>query len=222
MDLGATIGRNLDHYLPAYKTVVPERLVGHARSSRGLAAEVIVAIDQSGSMAESLVYASVFGAVLASMRSVKTSLVAFDTSVVDLSDKLADPVEVLFGCQLGGGTDINRAVGYCASLVTRPTETIFVLISDLYEGGVAEELLRRVNELVGSGVRVISLLALSDSGAPAYDHELAAALTELGVPAFACTPDAFPDLLAVAIGRGDVAQWVAAQQSAAAAECRAS
>jgi hypothetical protein len=149
------------------------------------------------------------------MRSVKTSLVAFDTSVVDLSDKLADPVDVLFGCQLGGGTDINRAVGYCASLVTRPTETILVLISDLYEGGVAEELLRRVNELVGSGVRVISLLALSDSGAPAYDHELAGALTELGVPAFACTPDAFPDLLAVAIGRGDVAQWVAAQQSAA-------
>ena len=76
-------------------------------------------------------------------------------------------------------------------------------------------LLRRVNELVGSGVRVISLLALSDSGAPAYDHELAAALTALGVPAFACTPDAFPDLLAVAIGRGDVAQWVAAQQIAA-------
>jgi len=214
VDLGATIGRNLDHYLPAYNTVVPERLVGHARSSRGLAAEVIVAIDQSGSMAESLVYASVFGAVLASMRSVKTSLVAFDTSVVDLSDKLADPVDVLFGCQLGGGTDINRAVGYCASLVTRPTETILVLISDLYEGGVAEELLRRVNELVGSGVRVISLLALSDSGAPAYDHELAAALSELGVPAFACTPDAFPDLLAVAIGRGDVAQWASAQHTA--------
>ena len=214
VDLGATIGRNLDHYLPAHRTVVPERLVGHARSSRGLAAEVIVAIDQSGSMAESVVYASVFGAVLASMRSVKTSLVAFDTAVVDLSDRLADPVDVLFGCQLGGGTDINRAVGYCASLITRPAETIFVLISDLYEGGVAEELLRRVNELVQSGVRVISLLALSDSGAPAYDHELAAALAEIGVPAFACTPDAFPDLLAVAIGRGDVGQWAAGQQLA--------
>ena len=196
------------------QTVVPQRLVGHARSSRGLAAEVIVAIDQSGSMAESIVYASVFGAVLASMRSVKTSLVAFDTAVVDLSDKLTDPVDVLFGCQLGGGTDINRAVGYCAGLVSRPTETIMVLISDLYEGGVAEELLRRVNELVQSGVRVISLLALSDSGAPAYDHELAAALVELGVPSFACTPDAFPELLAVAIGRGDVAQWAAQQQPA--------
>jgi Mg-chelatase subunit ChlD len=215
VDLGATIGRNLDHYLPEQRTVVPQRLVGHARSSRGLAADVIVAIDQSGSMAESIVYASVFGAVLASMRTVKTSLVAFDTAVVDLSDKLADPVEVLFGCQLGGGTDINRAVGYCAGLVTRPTDTIFVLISDLYEGGIAEELLRRVHELLQAGVRVIVLLALSDSGAPAYDHELAAALAELGVPAFACSPDAFPDLLAVAIGRGDVAAWVAAEQTAA-------
>ncbi len=212
VDLGATIGRNLDHYLPEHKTVVPQRLVGRARSSRGLAAEMIVAIDQSGSMAESIVYASVFAAVLASMRTVKTSLVAFDTAVVDLSDRLADPVEVLFGCQLGGGTDINRAVGYCASLVERPSETIFVLISDLYEGGVADELLRRVNELVGAGVRVISLLALSDAGAPAYDHELAAVLVELGVPSFACTPDAFPDLLAVAIAGGDVGQWAAAQQ----------
>jgi Mg-chelatase subunit ChlD len=214
VDLGATIGRNLDHYLPEYATLVPERLVGHARTSRGMAAHVIVAIDQSGSMAESLVYASVFGAVLASMHTIRTSLVAFDTAVVDLSDKLADPVDVLFGCQLGGGTDINRAVAHCASLVDTPSETVLVLISDLYEGGSEEDLVRRVRQLVWAGVRMIALLALSDSGAPAYDHELAAVLTELSVPTFACTPDAFPDLLAVAISRGDVAQWAAADQAA--------
>jgi Mg-chelatase subunit ChlD len=216
VDLAATIGRNLDHYLPELKTVVPERLVGHARSSRALATDVIVALDQSGSMAESVVYGAVFAAVLASIRSVRTSLVAFDTAVVDLSDKLADPVDVLFGVQLGGGTDINRAVAYCADLVTRPAETIFVLISDLYEGGIADDLLRRVARLLQAGVRVIVLLALSDSGAPAYDHDHAAALAALGVPAFACTPDAFPDLLAVAVGGGDVAAWLARSRAGSA------
>ncbi len=211
IDWIATIGRNLDHYQPDYGTIIPERLVGRARSRRTFAADVIVAIDQSGSMAESLVYAAVFAAVLASLNTVHTSLVAFDTAVADLSDLLDDPVEVLFGCQLGGGTDINAAVAYCAGLVRRPAETVFVLISDLYEGGIADDLLRRVAELLRSGVQVIVLLALSDAGAPAYDREHAAALAELGVPAFACTPDAFPELIAVALGRGDVAAWAASR-----------
>jgi hypothetical protein len=114
---------------------------------------------------------------------------------------------VLFGCQLGGGTDINRAVAYGQSLIKRPADSVLVLISDLFEGGVAGELLRRVRELVASGVTVVVLLALSDSGAPAYDHELAARLSELGAPAFACTPDRFPDLLAAALRRDDVAAW---------------
>ena len=122
IDWNATIRRNLDHYLPEQRTIVPERLVGYGRGANAMVKEVVVAIDQSGSMAESVVYAAVFGATLASIRSVKTSLVAFDTEVVDLTDKLADPVDVLFGCQLGGGTDINRALAYCQHLITRPTE----------------------------------------------------------------------------------------------------
>jgi hypothetical protein len=140
---------------------------------------------------------------------VRTSLVVFDTEVVDLTERLADPVDVLFGCQLGGGTDINRALAYCEQLVTRPEETVLVLISDLFEGGVAEEMLRRIHRLLADGVTVVALLALSDSGAPSYDHDHAAALAALGVPAFACTPDQFPDLLAVALSRGDVAMWAA-------------
>ena len=123
---------------------------------------------------------------------------------------LDDPVEVLFGCQLGGGTDINRAVAYCQSWSPGPTDTVFLLITDLYEGGDGEELLRRVAAgCTGAGVRVVVLLALSDAGAPAYDHEHAAALAALGVPAFACTPDVFPELLAVVIGRGDPVSWLA-------------
>lgn len=209
IDWLATIGRNLDHYLPEQRTIVPERLVGHARSTKSLACDVVVAIDQSSSMAESVVYASVFAAVLGSLRTLKTSLVAFDTEVVDLTELVDDPVDVLFGCQLGGGTDINRAVAYCAELITRPTETVFLLITDLYEGGDGEDLMRRLAALHRAGVRVVVLLALSDAGAPAYDHDRAALLAEIGIPAFACTPDVFPDLLGVVIDRGDPVRWLA-------------
>jgi hypothetical protein len=122
---------------------------------------------------------------------------------------------VLFGTQLGGGTDINKAVGYCEGLITRPRDTIFVLISDLYEGGDAEAMLARLGGLRASGVRVVALLALSDDGAPSYDAGNAASLAALGIPAFACTPDAFPELLAVAIGGGDVAAWAEREDLAA-------
>ncbi|MGX1807749.1 VWA domain-containing protein [Nocardia sp. NPDC055321] len=207
IDWDRTIRKNLANYLPEHRTVVPERLVGYGRKAQAVKRDVVLAIDQSGSMASSVVYASVFGAVLASMRSLKTSLVVFDTAVVDLTDKLSDPVDVLFGTQLGGGTDINRAIAYSQSLITRPADSLFVLISDLYEGGVRAEMLRRIRAMTESGVQVVVLLALSDEGAPAYDHDNAAALSALGVPAFACTPDRFPDLLAVALDRGDVQSW---------------
>jgi Mg-chelatase subunit ChlD len=207
IDWNRTIAANLSHYLPEHRTVVPERLVGYGRRQQVVARDLVLAIDQSGSMAASVVYASVFGAVLASIRAVKTSLVVFDTAVVDLTDHLSDPVQVLFGTQLGGGTDINKAIGYCQTLITRPRDSIFVLVSDLLEGGVREQMLARVAALVDSGVQVVVLLALSDEGAPVYDSDNAAALAELGVPAFACTPDAFPDLLALAIEGGDIAGW---------------
>lgn len=204
IDWDRTIRANLKHYQPEYRTIVPERLIGYGRRTTAVQRDVILCVDQSGSMAASVVYSGVFAAVLASMRSIRTSLVVFDTAVVDLTDQLHDPVEVLFGTQLGGGTDINRAIAYCQELVTRPRDSIFVLISDLYEGGVRDEMLRRVAALVEAGVQVVVLLALSDEGAPAYDHDNAAALASLGVPAFACTPDAFPELMAAAIERRDL------------------
>jgi Mg-chelatase subunit ChlD len=208
IDWNRTIAANLRNYLPDHKTVVPERLVGYGRRQQVVARDIVLAIDQSGSMAASVVYASVFGAVLASIRTLRTSLVVFDTAVVDLTEQIEDPVDVLFGTQLGGGTDINRAIGYCQTLVTRPRDTIFVLVSDLIEGGIREQMLARIAALIDSGVQVVTLLALSDEGAPLYDADNAAALAELGVPAFACTPDAFPDLLALAIEGGDIAAWV--------------
>ncbi|MFJ1734863.1 VWA domain-containing protein [Streptomyces sp. NPDC088254] len=201
IDWNRTIAANLKHYLPERRTLVPERLVGYGRASRSVKKEVILCVDQSGSMAASVVYASVFGAVLASMRSISTRLVVFDTAVVDLSDQLADPVDVLFGTRLGGGTDINRALAHCQARITRPADTVVVLMSDLYEGGIRDEMLKRVAAMKASGVQFVALLALSDEGAPAYDREHAAALAALGAPAFACTPDLFPEVMAAAIER---------------------
>jgi Mg-chelatase subunit ChlD len=204
IDWDKTIRANLRHYSAELGTVVPERLIGYGRRGLAVQREVVLLVDQSGSMAASVVYASVFAAVLASLRTLRTSLVVFDTAVADLTDKLADPVDVLFGTQLGGGTDINRALAYAQGLITRPQDTILVLISDLYEGGVRDEMLRRVSTMTASGVQVIALLALSDEGAPDYDRDNAAALAALGVPAFACTPDAFPELMGAAIERREL------------------
>ncbi|MFL6075757.1 MAG: VWA domain-containing protein [Mycobacteriales bacterium] len=207
IDWPATIHANLRHYQPEYRTVIPERLVGYGRRQQGVQRHVILAVDQSASMASSVVYASVYAAALASIRSLRTSLVVFDTAVVDLTEQLADPVEVLFGTQLGGGTDINRALGYCQRLVDRPTDTVLVLISDLYEGGDQAGMIRKAAALARSGVQVIALLALSDEGRPSYDSTTAAALATLGIPAFACTPDRFPDLMAAALERRDLSLW---------------
>ncbi|QNP50021.1 VWA domain-containing protein [Diaphorobacter aerolatus] len=211
IDWHRTIRANLRHWQPEYRTIVPETLIGYGRKSRKPQREVVLCIDQSGSMANSVVYSSIFGAVMASLPAVATKMVVFDTAVVDMTEKLDDPVEVLFGVQLGGGTDINGAVGYCQSLIREPRNTILVLISDLYEGGVEAGLLRRAHELVESGVQFITLLALSDEGASAYDAQLASKLAALGVPSFACTPDAFPQLMAAAIRRDDIGAWAATQ-----------
>jgi len=211
IDWNRTIRANLRHYQTQYKTIIPETRIGYGRKRSALR-DIVLCIDQSGSMATSVVYASVFGAVLASLPAVRTRMVVFDTSVVDLTEELHDPVDLLFGTQLGGGTDINRALAYCQGVIPRPTETIFVLISDLYEGGDRDEMLKRVVTLVGAGVQFIALLALNDDGAPSYDHHVAEVFAGLGVPSFACTPDQFPTLIAAAINRQDIGQWAAKQE----------
>ena len=213
IDWPRTIRANLHNWQEEYRTIVPETLIGHARKSKAKADldHVIMCVDQSGSMAPSVVYASIFSAVMASLPVLETRLVCFDTAIVDLSDQLADPVEVLFGIQLGGGTDINAALAYCEGLVAQPAKTNLILISDLYEGGNAGEMLARAASLVGAGVNLIVLLALSDDGRPSFDQSHAQAFAALGCPVFACTPDLFPDLMAAALTRSDTAAWAAAQ-----------
>lgn len=203
----ATIRANLKHYLPEYKTVIPEKLIGYGRKGRGTLKDIVLCIDQSGSMATSVVYSSIFGAVLASIKAVSTKMVVFDTAVVDLTEDLDDPIDLLFGAQLGGGTNINRALTYCQQLVTRPKDTIMVLITDLEEGGNRQQLIRRAAEIKESGVQLITLLALSDDGKPYYDQKLAQTFSGMGIPCFACTPALFPDLMAAAIQKQDMNKW---------------
>ena len=204
----ATILKNLKHYQEDYKTIIPEKLIGYGRKSRKSLKDIILCIDQSGSMGNSVVYSGIFGAVMASLPNVKTHMVMFDTEVADLTAELKDPVDLLFGVQLGGGTDINLALSYCQELVAKPDDTILILITDLYEGGDVNQMHARLGDLVTSGVDVICLLALDDNGSPSYDKENAEKMTSIGIPVFACTPDKFPDLMAAAIKKEDIFRWM--------------
>lgn len=204
----ATIQKNLKHYQPEYKTIIPEQRIGYGRKRSALK-DVVLCLDQSGSMGTSVVYSGIFGSVMASIPAIKTKMVVFDTAVADLTEELEDPVDLLFGVQLGGGTDIQLALGYCQQIITRPLDTVLVLITDLYEGGSDEPMRKKAAELVAAGVQVIVLLALNDDGAPGYDHANAAYLASLGIPVFACTPDKFPDLMAQALSKQDIGQWAA-------------
>lgn len=224
IDWPRTIRKNLHTWQPQHQTVIPERLVGFMRKQRRIVDldEVILCVDQSGSMASSVIYASIFSAIMASLPVVKTKLVCFDTAILDLTDMLQDPVDVLFGVQLGGGTDINQAVAYCEDKIEAPSKSHLVLITDLYEGGNRSEFISRVARLLGSGVNVIVLLALSDQGKPSYDASLAAEIAVLGAPVFACTPDQFPDLMAAALRKDDIQAWAAAQDIKLVSESRSS
>lgn len=206
IDWKTTITKNLKNYQLQYKTIIPEVRIGYGRKRKAVK-DIVLCLDQSGLMGSSVVYSGIFGSVLASIPSVSTRMVVFDTAVVDLTDDLQDPVDLLFGVQLGGGTDIARALTYCQGVITRPQDTVLVLVTDLYEGGDEREMRKRFVNLVNAGVQLIVLPALNDDGAPSYDKDNAEFLASLGVPTFACTPDKFPDLMAAALNKQDIALW---------------
>ena len=205
IDWKRTIARNLKNWQPDIQRLVPERFWFWSRAQRQNQWTVIVDMDQSGSMADSVVYGAVTGSIFASLPALNTRVVAFDTEVVDLTEQCgSDPVDMLLGVQLGGGTDINKSVGYCRQFVTDPAKTLFILITDLYEGGNAAQLVRRLKEMVESGVRCLCLLALSDSGIPSFDEAMAKKLAALGIPCFGCTPVNLPALIEGALGGDDL------------------
>ncbi len=196
MDWKKTINKNLKNYDLESKRLIAEKFYFYERVQRNKEWTIILDIDQSGSMMDSIIYSSVMGAIFASIPAIDSKIVVFDTEVVDLTEQCEnDPVEMLFGINLGGGTDINKSVKYCRQFIERPEKTIFILISDLYEGGVESNLLKQLKTMKDMGVTCVSLLALSDSGLPSYDKDLAKKVATLGIPAFACSPDKLPQLI---------------------------
>jgi len=204
-----TIRKNLKNYDSEKKRIIPERFYFFENHRVNKDWRVILDMDQSGSMADSIIYASIMGSIFASIPALDTRIVAFDTEVVDLTESCGnDPVDILFGVQLGGGTDINKSVSYCSQFIENPKKTLFILISDLYEGGVEAGLLRQLRELKESGVTVLVLLALADDGVPAYDVDLARKISALTIPCFGCTPQKLPDLIACALKGDDLREFV--------------
>ncbi len=211
LDYKLTIRRNLKNYDPGLKTILPEKFYFFERVSRSASRTVILDIDQSGSMGESAIYSSVMGCILASISSVKTHVVAFDTAVTDLTEMCSDPVDLLYGIQLGGGTDIEKSVAYCTELITEPEKTTMFLVTDLYEGGNRNGLIRRLGELKESGVNVIVLLAISDSGKPMFDESIAEKIAAFDIPCFACPPEKLPEMLEAALKKRSLSGFVSAK-----------
>jgi hypothetical protein len=205
IDWKYTINRNLKNYNTELNKLIPERFYFFDRARRSNQWNIILDMDQSGSMADSIIYGSIAGSIFAGMPALSTRIVAFDTEIVDLTEQYDnDPVDMLFGIQLGGGTDINKSVAYCQQFITDPAKTLFILLSDMYEGGNQASLVRRLTDMHESGVKVICLLALSDHGAPSYDETLARKLSTIGIPCFACTPALLPELLEGALKGHDL------------------
>lgn len=207
IDFKYTIRRNLKNYNATLGTIIPEKVWFFSHQAKLNKWHIILDVDQSGSMGDSIIFSSIMSSILASMSSVKTNIIAFDTEVMDLTPLCEDPVDLLFGFQMGGGTDINKSVAYCQTLIEEPANTLFFLISDLDEYGSREPLLRRIEELKSSGVTVIVLLAIADGGRAYYDKTTAQKIANLGVPCFACPPERLPELLERALKKDDLSDF---------------
>ena len=196
-DIKSTLAHNLKNYNPQTRRVVIETPLFHSRVRRQSDKwQIIVVVDQSGSMVDSVIHSAIMASIFFGIKSLKPHLVLFDTNVVDVTQDCTDPVETLMKVQLGGGTDIGRALEYAASLVDNPSRTIVVLITDFYEGGSAYHLFSVTRHLVESGVKLLGLAAIDEEANPSYDHAIAAKMVSLGASVAAMTP-------------GELAQWVA-------------
>ena len=196
-DVDATIRRNLKNFDPDTGRLYIKEAFFHSRIRRHVDRwQIIILVDESGSMMDSVIHSAVTAAIFFGIKSLRTHLVLFDTSVVDVTDQCTDPVETLMKVQLGGGTDIGQALTYAATLVDNPRRTIVVLITDFYEGAPRQQLLTATRRLTESGVSLLGLAALDSNAKPNYDREMAEQMVRLGAHVAAMTP-------------GELAEWVA-------------
>jgi hypothetical protein len=206
LDWPRTIRQNIRNYQPDLKTIIPERLSFFSRQQRQNQWNIIIAMDQSGSMATSLIYGGIMGAILASIGAVETHVVAFNhEDVVDLTEHCSDPVDLLFGVQLGGAEDYWKATSYCERFMHTPAKTLYVLLADLWDTSPnTPRFLKKMEHVLQSGVKAIGLLAISDQGVPSHNEQLAQKLADMGMPCFGCTPDHLPELLAGVLRGADL------------------
>lgn len=194
-DVRGTVRRNLRHYDPDRKQLILQDIRFFERSRRHLTWDVILCVDQSGSMAPSVINTAVLAGILAGLPSFRVRLVAFDTDIADLSGHVDDPVELLMSVQLGGGTDIAKAMQYCSQLIDNPSRTVLVLVSDFCEGGSVADLQRVTRQLSEARVRLLGLAALDETADPYYDHRVAEALADCGMAIAALSPSRLADWL---------------------------
>jgi Mg-chelatase subunit ChlD len=196
LDLKTTIRRNLGHFDADRGKLLVDRLFFFAAERKNRPWHVIVVVDQSGSMLESAIFAAVMASIFAELPSLRTSLVLFDTQVVDLSDQVGQPVDVLLSVQLGGGTDITQALQYAQQLLREPRRTIVVLITDFFEGRDERDLIAQARVLADAGVRLIGLGALGYDARPAYNKSTAGKLRKQGMDILVCTPEKLAECMA--------------------------
>lgn len=195
LDIKRTIHRNLKNYDVKNKQIVLKNVYFNSRIKRFNKWNIIIAVDESGSMLDSVIYSAVMAGIFAKLPMIDTKLIIFDTEIVDLSGYIDDPVEVLMGMQLGGGTDIGKAISYCESLCSNPYETIIVTVTDLYEGGNVKTLLKTCADIIGSGSKMIFLTALDSDANPAYDKNIGQKLADMGAFVGAMTPEQLGDYI---------------------------
>jgi Mg-chelatase subunit ChlD len=196
LDLKTTLRRNLKNYHQSSGKLLVDRLYFYAAERKNRPWHVIVTVDQSGSMLDSAIFSAVMASIFAELPALRTSLVLFDTNVVDLTGQVGEPVDVLLSIQLGGGTDITRALQYAEQLVREPARTIVVLITDFYEGRDERDLVRQVRGMSQAGIRMIGLGALGYDARPAYNRATAGKLRKEGMDVLACTPEKLAECMA--------------------------
>jgi hypothetical protein len=209
LDWQRTIRRNVKNYDKTLKTVIPAEISFFRRRHRQNEWNVIIAMDQSGSMATSLIYGGIMGAILASMPALETHVVAFNhEEVVDLTEHCTDPVDLLFGIQLGGAEDYWQATSYCERFMHTPAKTLYLLIADLHDTSPNQNrFVKKMEFLLESGLKAVTLLAISDQGQPSFNADLAGTLSKMGMPCFGCTADRLPELLSAVLKGQDLQQF---------------
>jgi Mg-chelatase subunit ChlD len=196
LDLKRTVRRNLHNFDAASRKLLVDRLYFHAAERKSRPWHIIVAVDQSGSMLDSAIYSAVMASIFAGLPSVRTSLFLFDTEIADLTDQVGQPVDVLLSIQLGGGTDITKALQYGYQLVRQPARTIVVLVTDFYEGRAERELVAQVKEMAQAGIRMIGLGALGYDARPEFNKTTAAKCRKVGMDILSCTPQKLAEAMA--------------------------